>query len=216
MRVRILEREGRTAEALQMHAAVDKVAPPNLEQLSPDLRAAVQKSRAMVEENNRRLEAFLAERLPSSDPTHPARFRESIDILLGKQRRFAHEPTQFFYPRLDQKYFFERELFPWLDAFDASVEEIRQEFLRVHEEDRGFSPYHRLRRAAAGEPVPGAEQLHPLERLPPVPARRAGRGQRLALPPDHGAAFAAPRPGMTDLLGICCVHTLALSRGRTD
>jgi aspartate beta-hydroxylase len=101
----------------------------------------VQTSRATVAENNRRLEAFLAERLPPSDATQPARFRESIDILLGRQRRYTHEPTQFYYPRLDQKYFFERELFPWLDAFDASVEEIRQEFLKVHEEDRGFSPY---------------------------------------------------------------------------
>jgi aspartate beta-hydroxylase len=101
----------------------------------------VQKSQAQVEENNRRLEAFLAERLPPSDPTQPVRFRESIDILLGKQRRFVHEPTQFFYPRLTLAYFFERQLFPFLDAIEAATDEIRAEFLKVHEEDRGFSPY---------------------------------------------------------------------------
>jgi aspartyl/asparaginyl beta-hydroxylase (cupin superfamily) len=140
MRVRILEREGRTAEALQMHAAVAKVA-PRPEHLSPDLRAAVEQSHAKVEENNRRLEAFLAERLPPSDPAQPDRFRESIDILLGKQRRFVHEPTLFFYPRLTLAYFFDRQLFPFLDAVEAATDEIRAEFLKVHEEDRGFSPY---------------------------------------------------------------------------
>ena len=31
------------------------------------------------------LDVFWAERLPPSDPAEPARFRESIDILLGKQ-----------------------------------------------------------------------------------------------------------------------------------
>jgi aspartyl/asparaginyl beta-hydroxylase (cupin superfamily) len=140
MRVRILEREGKTAEALQMHTAVTKVAPPP-DQLSPDLRAAVQASQAVVEENNRRLEAFLEERLPAADLAQHPRFRESIDILLGRQRRFAQEPTNFFYPRLTPSYFFDRQLFPFLGAIEAATDEIRAEFLKVHEEDRGFSPY---------------------------------------------------------------------------
>jgi Tfp pilus assembly protein PilF len=140
MQTRILDRQGKTAEALLMHTAVTKVAPP-LEHLSADLKAAVQKSQALVEENNSKLAAFLEERLPAAEPGQPDRFREAIDILLGKQRRYTHEPVQFYYPRLDQKYFFERALFPWLEAFDASVEEIRAEFQKVHEEDRGFSPY---------------------------------------------------------------------------
>lgn len=140
MQTRILDREGRTAEALQAHTAVDKVAPP-LERLSSDLRAAVEHSRHVVEDNRSRLTAYLDERLPPDAPGQTARFRESIDILLGRQRRYVHEPVQFFYPRLDLKYFFERELFPWLDAFEAATDEIRAEFLKVHEEDRGFSPY---------------------------------------------------------------------------
>jgi aspartyl/asparaginyl beta-hydroxylase (cupin superfamily) len=140
MQARILDRQGRTAEALQMHTAVTKVAPP-LEQLSADLKAAVQKSQALVEENTKKLAAFLDERLPPAEAGQPDRFRESVDILLGRRRRYVHEQVQFFYPRLDLKYFFERELFPFLDAIEAATDEIRAEFLKVHQEDRGFSPY---------------------------------------------------------------------------
>jgi aspartyl/asparaginyl beta-hydroxylase (cupin superfamily) len=140
MQARILDRQGAAAQAAQMHAAIDKVAPP-LEHLSPDLRTAVEHSRAIVAENTRQLAAFLEERILRDAEQIPAKFKESIDILLGRQRRFFHEPVNFFYPRLSLTYFFDRQLFPFLDAIEAATDEIRAEFLKVHEEDRGFSPY---------------------------------------------------------------------------
>lgn len=140
MKSRLLDRTGSPAAAFKVHEAVTKVAPPD-EHLSPDLRASVAHSRAKVAERNRSLEAFLNEKLGGSGETLPPRFRETVDILLGKQRRYQQEPVMLYYPGLAPHYFFDRAHFPWLDALEAATDAIREEFLQVFEQDRGFSPY---------------------------------------------------------------------------
>lgn len=140
MKSRLLDRTSSPAEAAKIHAAVVKVAPPD-ERLSPDLRAAVAHSRAKLAERNRSLEAFLQNRLGAAAGELPARFRETIDILLGKQPRYQQEPLLLYYPGLAPHYFFDRARFPWLDAMEAATDAIREEFLQVFQEDRGFSPY---------------------------------------------------------------------------
>jgi Flp pilus assembly protein TadD len=140
MKARILDARGPAAEAARVHAAVLAVAPAP-ERLSPDLRAAVEHSRKMVEAKNRSLEAFFDKHISVPEGERPRRFNESLNILLGKQKRYTHEPVQFYYPGLAPIYFFDRAQFPWLAAFEAATDEIREEFLRVHAEDRGFSPY---------------------------------------------------------------------------
>jgi aspartyl/asparaginyl beta-hydroxylase (cupin superfamily) len=139
MKSRLLDRMGSPAQAAKVHEAVTKVAPPD-ERLSPDLRAAVAHSRAKVAERSRSLEALLETRLGSGGDL-PPRFRETIDILLGKQRRYQQEPVMLYYPGLAPTYFFDRVHFPWLDAVEAATDAIREEFLQVLQEDRGFSPY---------------------------------------------------------------------------
>jgi aspartate beta-hydroxylase len=140
MKSQILEREGRTNEAARVHAAVSAVSPP-VERLSPDLRKAVLHSRDMIAARNQSLGDFLGRTISTPADQRPARFNESLDILLGKGKRYTHEPVLFYYPGLAPIYFFERSQFPWLAAFEAASEEIRDEFLRVHAEDRGFEPY---------------------------------------------------------------------------
>ena len=140
MKARILDGLGQVAEAARVHAAVLAVAPPP-ERLSSDLRAAVAHSRKRVEAKTRSLEAYLDQHISVPENQRPPRFNESLNILLGKQKRYSHEPTLFYYPGLAPIYFFDRAQFPWLAAFEEATDEIRQEFLRVHAEDRGFSPY---------------------------------------------------------------------------
>lgn len=71
-----------------------------------------------------------------------ARFQESIDILAGRKQIFFQQPTGYFFPRLAQIQFFEREAFDWVEAVESQTAVIREELyamLAGHQD--GFRPY---------------------------------------------------------------------------
>jgi aspartate beta-hydroxylase len=144
MRGDMLERQGRMHEAAQAYGAAAAVAPP-AERLHPDLRPAVAKAVAYHQDYGQRMAAFLDAQL--EEPMQAAggedlrRFCESIDIFVGRKRRFDSQPTVYHVPHLAPLEFFPRERFPWLDAIEAQTASIRDEFLAVLREDQGFAPY---------------------------------------------------------------------------
>ena len=144
LRANLFERQGRVADAARLYGAVAVVAPPP-ERLHPDLRESVAHAIAFRSEHQRRygefLDAQLAQHLDGLPAEHTRRFREAVDLLAGRRRRFESFPSSFFFPRLETIEFFDRPLFPWLDEFEANTEAIRDEFVAVLQEDRGFSPY---------------------------------------------------------------------------
>jgi aspartyl/asparaginyl beta-hydroxylase (cupin superfamily) len=144
MRGQMLERRGRMHEAAQAYGAVAAVAPP-MDRLHPELRPAVEKAIAYREDYGRRLADFLDARLEPALESHRGedlrRFRDSIDIFLGRKRRFDSLPTVYHVPHLAPTEFFPRDRFPWLDAIEARWEAMRDEFLAVLREDQGFAPY---------------------------------------------------------------------------
>ena len=144
LRANLLERQGRRHKAAQAYGAVAAVAPP-LEKLHPDLRAAVAHAWRFREEYNREFAAYLDSRLEaryrSFDAEDLARFRESVDILVGRKKRYDSLSGLYHYPRLAPIEFFDRAELPWIEAVEAATDEIRQEFLEILETDRGFTPY---------------------------------------------------------------------------
>lgn len=144
LRAGLLTRQGKRHAAARAHGAVAAVAPP-LQQLTPELRPAVQEALAYQEQYNTEFGAFLDAQL---DPLlrdlrgeGTARFRESLDIMLGRKRRYEPQPALFHFQGLAPVTFFERAHFPWLDAFEARTDAIRAEFLAVQAADQGFTPY---------------------------------------------------------------------------
>lgn len=88
------------------------------------------------------LDSALSAELASLPPAQTDRFRQSLDILVGRRRRYDAQPMSYFYPRLPAVEFFDREDFPWLDPIEAATELIRREFEGVLAAGRdGFSPY---------------------------------------------------------------------------
>jgi aspartyl/asparaginyl beta-hydroxylase (cupin superfamily) len=120
------------------------VAPP-LDRLPPELRQAVIHARSFCETHNRSLASHLDEALePLLRECGAAaldRFKLSVDILVGRKRRFDPQPMRYFMPQLPVIEFFERSAFPWLDALEAQWQAIRDEFLAVLRADQGFTPY---------------------------------------------------------------------------
>lgn len=119
---------------------------PRGAQIPEGLRAAVQRAAFMVEQNSKELGAFLAERLqPARTRLGDAklgRFEHCLDVLLGKRQIYDPAPTFLRFPALPAYEFFDRDEFPWLDAFEAATPEIRAEFERVMTEDAAnMQPY---------------------------------------------------------------------------
>ena len=144
LRANLYERQGKRHEAARAHGAVATVAPP-LDQLLPTLKPAVQKALAYREkyelELGQYLDAQLAPVLSACRGEKVERFRTSVDILLGRKRRFEARPMTFFYADLPAIEFFDRELFPWLDAFEASTDSLREEFLAILGVEACLVPY---------------------------------------------------------------------------
>jgi len=144
LRGNLLERQGKRHRAAQAYAAVLAVSPP-LERLHPDLRPAVAKALQFRDAYNREVAGFLAERLAPAYAEvrgeRVERFRDAVDIMTGRKRRFESQPEIFHFPRLPAIEFFERESFPWLDAVESETDAIRDEFLAVLEAEEGFAPY---------------------------------------------------------------------------
>ena len=54
-----------------------------------------------------------------------------IEAMAGRRKIYHQEPARFHYPGLPAIEFFERDEFPWLEAFEARTDAIRQELLAV-------------------------------------------------------------------------------------
>jgi len=65
-----------------------------------------------------------------------------LDALMRKRRTYYSQPTWMYFPELPAIEFFDRSLFPWLEALEAASGEIRNELMRVLVADReGLQPY---------------------------------------------------------------------------
>ena len=144
LRANLLERQGKTHQAAQACAAVAQVSPP-LERLRPDLRPAVSHALTYWEQYGRQMGAFLDQYLEVHYKTFASenlrRFRDSLDIMVGRKRRYESRSELYHYPGLAPIEFFDRADFPWLDPIEAATDEIRNEFLDILKVEEGFTPY---------------------------------------------------------------------------
>lgn len=142
---KVLERMSLTRQAARVYANAIKIAPPP-ERLPQALRDALSHARSAVEANNHALAEHLRLRTAGLRQRHEgqdlARFDECLDILAGTKRRQVQDPILLYFPRLPPIPYYDRALFPWMEALEAQTDAIREELLGVMAEDRaGFAPY---------------------------------------------------------------------------
>ena len=127
LRADLLERQGKTHQAAMAYGAAATVAPP-IDRLHPDLKPAVSHAFAYRQQYDRDFAAFMDRYLePYEQDTgeRVKRFRDSLDILVGRKRRFDSQSVVYHYPGLAPIEFFERSEFPWLEEIEATAEAIR-------------------------------------------------------------------------------------------
>jgi aspartate beta-hydroxylase len=144
MRGHLMERRGKTHAAARAYGAAATVSPP-VERLLPELRPAVGHAIQFKEKYDRDCAAFLDRHLEGALEAHRGedlrRFRDAVDILVGRKRRYDSQPVILHYPRLTPIEFFDRGEFPWIEAVEDATEAVRGEFMEVLRSDAGFQPY---------------------------------------------------------------------------
>ena len=144
LRGNLYERQARNHEAARAYGAAATVAPP-MDQLHADLRPAVGHALAYRRRYDDECASFLDQRLEARFHDFAGenlkRFRDSVDIMLGRKRRFESRSAIYHYPELAPVEFFPRADFPWLDAVEAATDGVRDEFLGVLDSEEGFTPY---------------------------------------------------------------------------
>ena len=144
LRANLLERQGLRHKAATVYGAVASVAPP-MDALEPGIQGAVTHALQFRDRYDadfgKFLDGFLDQHYQQMAGENLARFRESVDIMVARKRRYESRSMVFHYPGLVPVPFMPRARFPWLDAIEAGTDAIRAEFLQVHAADRGFTPY---------------------------------------------------------------------------
>lgn len=142
LRANLLERQGKTHQAATAYGAAATVSPP-MDRLAPDLRPAVLHAMAYRDQYQKNFGAFmdqyLAPHYQSFTGEKLDRFRDSVDILVGRKHRYESLSMMYHYPQLMPVEFFERAEFPWLDPIEAATDVIRNEFLQILRADSGES-----------------------------------------------------------------------------
>ena len=135
---------GDTRAAASFYQFAVRVAPP-ADEMPAALRDELNRAKAMCERYAGEFGSFLVDRLVRhglGDGRSTARFRQSLDILLGRKKSYFQQPNIYFFPELPQIQFYDREDFPWLDDVEAATADIRAELKAVVTDDpRSFVPY---------------------------------------------------------------------------
>ena len=144
LRANLLERQGKTHQAASVNRAITRVSPP-LDRLRADLRPAVSHAIEASDKYGADMAAFLDQHLEAHFQSFAGenlkRFRDSLDIMVGRKKRYDSQSMIYHYPQLAPIEFFDRADFPWLESIEAATDEIRNEFLQILQAENGFTPY---------------------------------------------------------------------------
>ena len=145
MRGALLEKRRHHREAARIYARALASIPAG-QSLSNDLQARVARARALVSANAEQFHEHLDKTLAAArskwNAREIARFDRCVDVAAGKKRVYTQRPAVFHYPELPAIQFYDNALFPWIEALEAQTPVIREEFLKVHREQKDeFAPY---------------------------------------------------------------------------
>lgn len=110
-----------------------------------DLANELARVQAITQTIMAQYEAEILERLKSEGferPEQSARFKKSLDILVGRRSIYVQEPTSYYFPDLPQIEFYNRSRFDWVEAVESQTDAIRDSLLQeLSVSDDAFDAY---------------------------------------------------------------------------
>ncbi|MDB5978037.1 MAG: hypothetical protein JWR07_4797 [Nevskia sp.] len=154
MKGSLLERQGKSREAARIYGLAMALEPPQ-ETMDAPTSQAFQHARAMnaryVDELVAFVEAEIGVVREKGSSAESGRMNQFMDLTLRRRNIYRQEPTDFYYPGLPVIEFYERNEFPWIEAFESATGAIQIELQNLLRQDfREFAPYVAL---ADGVPV---------------------------------------------------------------
>jgi aspartate beta-hydroxylase len=199
-----LERTGRSRAAAETYRNALQAAPPKPRW--PDaLRAQLQHALEVTQRYQAGLAAYLREHAEAAisglSRSEAERWREAISIASGQSKPYVHECNRLHVPRLPAIPFFDRDMFPWVDALEAETETIREELSALlSQPDAGFKPYVAY---APGTPVNQWDELNHSQRWSSYFLWRNGEPVEEAQARCPRTVAALSTVEMADIPGLC-------------
>ena len=112
--------------------------------LPPALAAQLERAAALVRDAGSDYQSHLMRALAQRSvdvETTGARFQEALDILFGSRQIYLQQPTVFYFPRLPQQQYYEREQFDWAADVEAATPDIKAELADLLDQGAEFRPY---------------------------------------------------------------------------
>lgn len=113
-------------------------------QLSPSLAADLKRAELLSKRAQENFEGALEAALDRRGfelPVRSSRFQESLDILGGRKQVYYQEPSSFYFPRLPQIQFYEREEFAWVPKVEQAYADIKAELTAIIQAGTQFPAY---------------------------------------------------------------------------
>jgi len=70
-----------------------------------------------------------------------SRFRESLDMLVGRRKLYLSQPHQYYFPGLPAKEFYDAAAFDWVPELEAVTDDIRSEVEQLMADKARFDAY---------------------------------------------------------------------------
>jgi aspartate beta-hydroxylase len=138
----LLERLGRSEEALAMYRALIAATPADLPEAA---RLALAPAIAAVRADDEARAAAIAGPLGQVEKAYPeadfSRAKAYAEQRTGRRKVYVQQPVGGHFPYLPALEFFPDEHFPWFAALEAKTDEIRAELLALLAARGGFRPY---------------------------------------------------------------------------
>ncbi len=169
------------------------------------LREQLLHARSQVRVYSEQLAAFLGERMQAGldrlSTLEAERWREASAIVSGTTQSYPSVANRLQVPRLPAIPFFERGLFPWVEALESRTEAIAAEMRAVYSGDPDqFKPYVAY---APGTPVNQWQELNHSRRWSSCFLWRNGQAQTERLQQCPQTAQALAEVQMADIDGLC-------------
>ena len=134
MKASLMERAGLAREAGAAYGvAIGPASPP--EALNPPTRQALAHAHVVFEQHNlamaEALGAGVADAIAAAPGPERRRGAAFLERLAGGRRAYPQQPVQFHHPGLPDIEYYDREEFPWLEAFAPATGAIQAELAAV-------------------------------------------------------------------------------------
>lgn len=145
MSATMLEQIGKSKQAASAYGIALANAPPE-ETLDAPTRTAMNHGREVQARFARDLGEYIhaaaADARSRCSPAERRRLDHFVGITLRTTPRYPQLPLEYYFPGLPPIEFYERDEFPWIEAFEAQTPAIQQELRAIlAEEAAEFSPY---------------------------------------------------------------------------